>query len=266
MDSFFQLKPVVGMLAQPLPAVFLLAFFGALLLLARRKRMAARFLLLSFLVLFLASFPPLVRLQAKLLEHRHKPLLPDRAKSLSPWAIVVLGNGVAHPGDAGMPALTRLNDAARARLVEGVRLAGLFPEARLVTTGYGMGLENCADAMAEAAAELGVDAERILRLPQSVDTGNEAGLVADLAKGRDLVLVTSAAHMPRAAAEFQALNLRVTASPCDYIAPLADDSMAAVNRARWRPRGGSLADSEELWHEYLGLAYQWYSEWRRESL
>lgn len=262
MDSFFYFKRIVGMLAQPLPAVFILALLGLLLLIVRRKKMAAKFFLLSFAVLFAVSFPPLVRWQAAFLEHRHEPLLPSRAKGLAPWAVVVLGNGVAHPDDKGLPALSRLNDAARARLVEGVRLARMFPEARLVTTGFGMGLENCADAMAEAAAELGVDEERITRLAQAIDTENEASLVLDLAKEREIVLVTSAAHMPRAVSAFRALKIRAIASPCDYIAPLSDETMAAVNRERWRPRGGAIAESEELWHEYLGLAYQFYTEWR----
>lgn len=257
MGLFFHFKRFVGIAAQPLPVIFGLGLLALLLLLfAKKRRPAGVCLFLAGLVLFVASFPPLVRWQAGFLEGRHQPLTPARAAGMTPWAVVVLGNGVAHPGDRALPALTRLNDCARARLVEGVRLAQLFPDAMLVTCGYGMGMENCADAMALAAMELGVDASRIRRLTQALDTAHEARLVRDIAGGRETVLVTSAAHMPRAFAAFENGGVRVTAAPCDFIAPPSEDTRAAVDRWRWRPRGSSLTDSGELWHEYLGLLYQ----------
>ncbi|MCD8139472.1 MAG: YdcF family protein [Planctomycetaceae bacterium] len=253
MTLFFLFKRTVGILVQPLPVVFLVALLAVLLLFLRKRRAAACSGVLALAVLFAATFPPLVRLLAWPLESRHPPLV--HAEGRIPALIVVLGNGVAHPDDPSLPALTRLNDCARARLVEGARLARLFPDAALVVSGYGMGLENCADAMAAAAAELGVSPDRIRPLPQSLDTEDEARLAADLAGGGEVVLVTTASHMPRAAAFFADQGLRVTPAPCDYIGPRSPKSRMAVNLKRWRPRGGSLADSEELWHEYLGLLY-----------
>ncbi len=253
MTLFFLFKRTVGILVQPLPVVFLLVLLAAILYRLRKRRAAAVSGLLAVVVLFAATFPPLVRLLAWPLESRYPPLVDTTGHK--PVLIVVLGNGVAHPDDPTLPALTRLNDCARARLVEGLRLARLFPDAGLVVSGYGMGLENCADAMAGAAAELGVLPERILRLPESLDTEDEARRTAELADGGEVVLVTTASHMPRAVAFFADQGLRVTPAPCDYIGPRHAESRLAVNRQRWRPRGGSLADSEELWHEYLGWLY-----------
>ena len=160
---FFIFKRVVGMVMQPLALAFILFFIGWVLgRCTKKKRLGTAVIFLSFLLLFLSSFPIFPRTAARmLLENRYDPILKAEAGADEPFAIVVLGNGVAHPGDSLMPALTRLNDTARARLVEGVRLSLLYPGARLVTTGYGMGLENCADAMAGAAGELGVPKERI---------------------------------------------------------------------------------------------------------
>ncbi|MCD8350678.1 MAG: YdcF family protein [Planctomycetaceae bacterium] len=253
MTLFFLFKRTVGMMVQPLPVVFLLVLLAAVFVVLRKRRAAVVSGLLAAMLLFAATFPPLVRLLAWPLESRYPPLV--FADGRNPALVMVLGNGVAHPDDPTLPALTRLNDCARARLVEGVRLARLFPNAVLVVSGYGMGLENCADAMAGAAAELGVPPERIRLLPESLDTEHEARLTAELAGGGEVVLVTTASHMPRAVGFFADQGVRVTPAPCDYIGPRSPESRQAVNRHRWRPRAGSLADSEELWHEYLGLLY-----------
>lgn len=256
MTLAFMAKRAVGLAAQPLPVVFLFACVAAVLFLAgRRKRFAAFCAVLAGLTLLATTFPPLVRWQARWLEKRHAPLLPADAEKLSPRCVVVLGNGVAHPDDRFMPALTRLNDCARARLAEGVRLARLFPLAEVVVSGYGMGLENCADVMAEAAVELGVAPERVRVLPQSLDTAHEAELVKEIVGDEQVVLVTTAVHMPRAMAWFAEKGVDAAAAPCDFISPISEESVGAVDWSRWRPRGGSLADSEELWHEWLGLAY-----------
>lgn len=262
MDAFFVFKRAIGMVAQPLPlALFLLVAGMLLMATARRKgwRFAAWSLLgLAAIVLAAASFPPFARFSARPLEARHAPLTAENRPETPPYAIIILGNGVAFPDDAAMPALTRLNDTARARLAEGVRLAALYPEARLVTCGYGMGLENCSDAMALAAVELGLDAGRIDRLSRAMDTDDEARLVAGLVGDRPVVLVTSAAHMPRAMAMFQNRGVRAIPAPCDFIAPVSDGVMAAVNKYRWQPKGATIAANEELWHEFLGLTYLWW--------
>lgn len=255
MTAFFLFKRAVGIVMQPLPVIFGLLVLALLASRYRKRRLAKALYVLSAAILVASSFPPLVRLAAWPLESRHRPLLPADAEELSPKLIVVLGNGVAMPDDAAMPALTRLNDSARARLVEGVRLAGLFPEAGLVVSGNGMGYENCGDAMALAAAELGVDPGRVLALSQSLDTEHEAQLTEELAGGGRVLVVTSAVHMPRSMMYFAEKGVDAVAAPCDYIGPLSSEVRSAVNRRYWGPGGGALAKSEWLWHEYLGLLY-----------
>lgn len=261
MDILFWIKRLVGVSARPLPVVFLLGLFGLGLLLfavrPRRRRWGWMLIGGAGLVLFAASFPPLARYGARKFEAGQTPLLARDFPRYAPRAVVVLGNGVAHPGDHAMPGLTRLNDTARARLVEGVRILAAYPDARLIVTGNGLGLENCADAMADAAVELGVAAGRIDRLPQALNTEHEAGLVAGLVgEGeRQVILVTTATHMPRALELFAREGLDAVPAPCDFIAPVSDDVLATVNRWRWRPAGKSVSDTEAVWHEYLGLLY-----------
>lgn len=257
MSLFFHFKRFVGMAVQPLPLVYVFLFAGlALLVWTTRRRLTVACFVCAAFFLVASSLPVWTRATAGMLERRRRPVLEADAAANAPGAIVVLGSGVAHPGDAALPALTRLGDAARARLVEGVRLARLFPEARLVTSGYGMGLEGCADAMAEAAMELGVDGGRIDRLTESLDTAHEARLVRELVGDGKVILVTSAAHMPRAMAYFAQHGVDATPSPCDYLAPYSGATLSAVNRHRWRPKGEHITASEEVWHEAMGLAYR----------
>lgn len=256
--TFFFFKRLVGGLAQPAPLILL--FLGLALVLlwgtgGLRRRLGLASLVISSILFAATVFPYPGRYTARLLERGRVPIRDPSTLPDVPRLIVVLGNGVEHPDDPKLPALTRLNDTARARLVEGVRLARLFPEAKLATSGYGMGLENCADAMADAAIELGIDNGRIERLGWPKDTEEEARATAKLADGGVVLVVTSAVHMERAMRAFRGAGVQALAAPCDYAAPLSDQTLAAVNRKRWRPRGVNLTNNEKAWHEALGLVY-----------
>lgn len=257
MDMFF-FKRLVGGLAQPVP--LLLFFMAAALVLLfgvdrRRRRLGLTSLLASFVLLAATTFPHLGRHVARRLETGRMPIGNASEFSDSPRLIAVLGNGVDHPDDSSLPALTRLNGVSRARLVEGVRLAWMFPDAKLAVCGDGGGLEACADAMAGAAVELGVDKGRVERLVWPRNTEEEARAVAGLADGGIVLLVTSAMHMERAMRVFEIAGVKAVAAPCDYEAPLSDQALETVNRHYWRPGGGGLVIHEKAWHEGLGLVY-----------
>ncbi len=259
MNWFFFFKRAVGMLAQPLPVVFLLLAAGmALVVFTERRRSVFACMALSFVLLAVCTLPMPVRWQARPLERLHFPYAGDADFQ----AVVVLGSGVLHSGDTVLPALSRLGDNARARVAEGVRLWRLRPEAVFVTCGYGFGTETGADVMAEAAMELGVSPERIHRLGAALDTRHEAELSAGvdgIAGGGKALVVTAAAHMPRAMEYFRAAGVNAAAAPCDFIAPVDEAVRDVADRWDFRPNGTRLADSESVWHEWLGLLYQWIS-------
>ncbi|MDR0362244.1 MAG: YdcF family protein [Planctomycetota bacterium] len=254
MGMFF-VKRLIGGVVLPVPMLLILLAAALVLLWRGRSRLAGASLLAASLLALLVAFPHPVRYMARRLESGKTPVLAAAVQAPGPAAIVILGNGVDFPGDGAMPALTRLNDTARARLVEGVRLALLYPEAKVVACGNGMGLENCADAMADAAAELGVDPGRVIRVADAMDTDHEARLVRAAIGGGGMLLVTTAVHMERALGVFRRHGMDPIPAPCDFVAPVSDDVFATVNRRRWRPRGGSVVANEETWHEYLGLLY-----------
>jgi uncharacterized SAM-binding protein YcdF (DUF218 family) len=132
-----------------------------------------------------------------------------------------------------------LSDSSTQRLLEGVRLARALPAARLIVTGADRNgdIPPVAWGYAQAARELGIAPERIQVLDTPVDTAQEARAVQEAlaglperapdterddrpaewpAGGRRLILVTSAAHMPRAMRHFQAVGLDPIPAPTQH--------------------------------------------------
>lgn len=125
--------------------------------------------------------------------------------------IVVLGGAedVAATGASG--GIPQLN-AAGERLTEAVRLARMYPQARIVVTGGRVQLGPVprdvltgADVMARFLTEQGVAAARILREGRSRNTAENAAFSLAVARpgaGERWLLVTSAFHMGRALRSF----------------------------------------------------------------
>ncbi len=102
---------------------------------------------------------------------------------------------------------------------------------------------------------MGVPAELILVLDGPLDTAQEARAVREtLGGGSPLILVTSAAHMPRAMRHFQAVGLDPIPAPTQYLTGRG----RPTSLLGWLPSSQSLRKSETAWHEYLGLlAWRW---------
>jgi len=131
--------------------------------------------------------------------------------------VVVLGSGHADVPDQA--ATTKLSEAGLARIVEGVRLARLLPAADLIVSGPAVhGNSTHASVLARAAADLGIDPARIQQIDTARDTEDESRAVRALVGDAPVALVTSAAHMPRAAALFQRAGVRALPCPANFVA------------------------------------------------
>ncbi|MGE4535393.1 YdcF family protein [Halomonas sp.] len=107
-------------------------------------------------------------------------------------------------------AVGRLSDSSGMRLMEGIRLWRQRPELPLIVSGASRDpdIAPVAQGYADAAAELGVPEDRLVVLDTPTDTGREASAVHDvLGEGSQVVVVTSASHMPRAIHHFQQAGL-----------------------------------------------------------
>jgi uncharacterized SAM-binding protein YcdF (DUF218 family) len=116
--------------------------------------------------------------------------------------VVVLGGG---NGDGpGVSANNLLSASARARLVEGVRLLRVLPEAKLIVSGPADGpRDSHATVLGRTAIALGLPPERIVTIDEARDTEAEAQAVQRRVQAAPIALVTSAWHLPRAQALFR---------------------------------------------------------------
>lgn len=242
----FLLKKIISSLLMPLPIFLLIMAAGLYLLHRRRYRQAKGFFLFGVLWIGLLAYPPIGSLLIAPLEGRY-PKWQDRNVSIR--YIHVLGSG--HVSDARLPLSSQPYPSGLARDVEGMRLHRLYPQAKLIFSGY-----EIEDPVANAvintrlALALGVPARDIVTLPGPRDTAEEAQAAKEIVGSAPMILVTSASHMPRAVSLFRSAGLHVLPAPTDY------HFKKVIDWFQW-PNSAGLQMSEIAFHEYLGLLWHW---------
>lgn len=169
-------------------------------------------------------------------------------------AIVLLGGAMR--GDTHMGTLADLNQHAD-RLVYAVALykAGKAPV--VVLTGGGVaGARTEAAQMKDLLEVMGVPNQHVLLEEKSRNTHDNAVYTAQLLKasGMDrILLVTSAYHMRRSLALFEAEGLDVVPAPTDFQRLVAEQVLPG-----WLPAVSNLYQSTDALHEIVGYwVYRW---------
>ncbi len=219
----FWLKKAVAFWLMPLPLCVELLGAGLVVsVLARRPRIGRWLFALAALVLLAFANRAVSNGLLRPLEGRY-PAVPEVAPGaripadLDPCRfVVVLGGG--HADVTTLPAVGQLSTSALARIVEGVRLLRILPEARLIVSGPGApGRPTHAAVLARAAESLGIDGGRMVLIEAARDTEDESHAVARLVGKTRIALITSAWHMPRAAALFRRAGVDFVACPTDFV-------------------------------------------------
>ncbi len=253
----FALKKLISSLLLPVPLVVALMAVGlAFLWFTRRQRTGRVLATVALAILFLSSIAVVTEPLVEHLEEMHPPVLlaeapsPRDADARTARWIAVLGAG--HSPAAGRPATGRLNDAAMARLGEGLRLHRLVPGTRMIFTGAAFSDSvSQGEITSRAAAELGVTPTEMIVDSGPRDTEEEAHAVASIV-GRDrFILVTSASHLPRAVALFRKVGLDPIPSPADY----HSGNPAGFQLVELYPNARSIDALDRALHEYLGLLW-----------
>jgi len=212
----FFLKKIVSRFLFPLPLSLEFLFVGLFLLwFTRRQRTGKALATCGALLLVGLSSSFTSNALLRPLEHRYPPLAVGNAGVGGPHIsyIVVLG-GFAND-DPDIPITSHISPDLMVRLIEGVFLQREIPRSKLILSGG----NDSAVGMTKMAQALGVSAEDILRLSEPRDTEQESQQIAPLVGSQRFILVTSAAHMPRAMGLFRKRGLQPIAAPTDYLAP-----------------------------------------------
>ena len=245
----FSVSKIVGLLIEPYNLAVSLVFVALALRLLRRWRRAQRVLVITAAALVLLfGFGPVANLLLYPLEtaHARPPSLPS-----NPGAVIMLGGFTREPRDS--PNFYEMTESAD-RFVEGVRLAHNFPKALLLITGGSSGVIDRyykeGDVVGSLALEMGLPVSRVRVDSESRNTHENAvytkRLLASVKGPR--ILITSAAHMPRAVACFEKAGVKVIPWPVDY-------RRTGSGPGSWIPKPSSLMRSTAALHEYAGWLY-----------
>lgn len=245
--TFFLFK-LAQFVLLPDTMLVLLATAGLALLRTRWQRAGRRVLALGVGGLLACLLLPVDAWLVRPLEER----FPPPAEPARVDGIIVLGGSVDQllSADRGVPTIP----SAAERLTTFVALARRWPAARLVFTGGSgapyAGAATEAEWARRSCEELGIPPGRVVFEDASRTTEENAVLTDRLVRprsGETWLLVTSAAHMPRAVGVFRHVGWTVLPWPVGYRSMRSDLSL------RPSTLGGKLAVLDQAAHEWAGL-------------
>jgi uncharacterized SAM-binding protein YcdF (DUF218 family) len=228
----------------PLPLGLILICVGLLLRLRIHRGIAHGLIALGVTLAVAATLAPVANTLLRPLETRYPAVLDASALQPAPQYVAVLGSG--YFPRVGLPVTAALDAVGVVRLAEGVRLLRQLRDAQLIVSGGPHRHEPAvARGYALAATSLGVPVDSVILLDTPTDTAAEIRALHTRIGAAEVLLVTSAAHMPRAMALARREGLQALPAPTGNL----------VIGSTWSvlPSGTSLRKSETALHEYEGL-------------
>jgi uncharacterized SAM-binding protein YcdF (DUF218 family) len=231
-----------------LSPLFLLTAIAALAIWVRSRRLA----ILALASLWFLSFPLVANSLWRVIEQQ--ALRPAVSAAPKAQALVVLG-GMTRVirGDQGFE--IEWNDNAD-RFWAGLELFKAGKAPRLFLMAGRLPWEKSQKTEGEwlraKAIEFGVPEKKIWLSPEVQNTQQEAQAVAKELPGGTILLVTSAFHMPRARALFEAQGLKVLPFPVDF--RVVENETTILD---FLPSAGALETTTSAMRELLGRTYYW---------
>jgi uncharacterized SAM-binding protein YcdF (DUF218 family) len=242
---------LVRFVISPSNVLIFLAVIGAALLFTRAWRRGRNLLVGVVAVYLLSAYGPLGAMLIRPLEDRF-PRPPDTMPA--PAGIIVLGGAFVTQISSEREAVVLAEEGGR--MTESAMLARRYPEARVVFSGGSRDEidENRDEAHIAARfyERLGIAPERIVLENRSLDTEENARFSRELLKpkaGEIWLLVTSAAHVPRAVAAFRHTGFDVVAYGTDYLTTGTPEDFWSLHS---NPQRG-LTTFDTAVHEWTGL-------------
>lgn len=224
--------------------LFTLLLLSLIFLLALRWRKAALIVTITALGLyFILASGPVSQYLMSSLEYRY-PAFPEQPPAIDIDSIVIL------TGDAEIqqqvPLSSYLNASSAFRVLEALRLYQMYPQARIIISGN----NEVPDILQQMLQAAGISHSAIRLDRHAHNTYQSAVNLLSMVYKQHFILVTSAGHMPRAMAVFQAQGLEPVAAPTQFI------SRQNIFAAQYSPSPRHLMTTDLAIHEYLAMA--WY--------
>lgn len=254
---FVYLSKLLPLFVYPLGLTFLI--FSIVVIFGNKKRPLKGLLITGLAILYLASNRWVSYGLARSLEWKNLP-----PQDLPHAAVIVLLGGGTEPGDSPRP-MAEVNSAGD-RVLYAAKLyhAGAAPAILVSGGNLEFSSERSstpAEDMTELLLLLGVPEHAIWQQPRSQNTREDALYSAEILAENDIdevILVTSAMHMPRSKALFLKQGLTVIPAPVDF----------TITEQNWNntfrpnlgeffiqllPSAGSLSLTTNVMREYIGL-------------
>ncbi|MBT3070507.1 YdcF family protein [Rhodomicrobium sp. Az07] len=253
----FYLSKFAWAVLQPSNFIAILLVLGVVLLVLHRRAAALRLIVAATALYVVAAFSPLANRLLHPLEHTSKAGTERDVAGAA--GIIVLGGGVSAAiptEDGGIPM-----GASIERVTETARLALRHPDLPVIFSGGSGQILQFGDAPNEADAArrffggFGIVPPRLRLEDRSRNTLENAKLSAAMLQPKPdqrWILVTSAFHMRRAAALFEAHGFRVVPWPVGFMTSGAGDLRQPFGRGSEGLRRMDLATKE-----WLGLFVGW---------
>jgi uncharacterized SAM-binding protein YcdF (DUF218 family) len=251
---FFHCAKLLYFILRPSNALLLAVLLGCLALVLGDARVGLPLLSIGVMALVVLGWTPLPYLLLRPLEDAHpifdRTMLADHQRING---IILLGGGInAARGDQpNGPIFT----GAGSRVITTLELADRFPDVPILLSGgtaalHATGLPSEAGLTRDLLLRLGIAGDRLQLEEGSRDTfenARESRRFLAQEAGRWL-LVTSAAHMPRALASFGELAPRLIPCPADF------KTQGKLDRDRYFGSAAhGLLCADVAAHEWLGL-------------
>jgi uncharacterized SAM-binding protein YcdF (DUF218 family) len=225
--------------------------------LTKKHKLAVVLLGLGFCVLAVGSLPVLSFGANRNREFVYRPLVPvTDLDPAGPVLVYVLGTGF-NP-DPWLPANSRVSGTFLARLLEGHRIYQSRPDVRLLVSvaNEDADPEDKQVFLSAMVEMLSLDPKRVDLITEAQSTEDEARLLkGHLKNGEQLVLATSASHMPRAMATFKAAKYQPKAAPTDFHYPRAGSAEDKAWKP-WIPSADGIGGSHQWLRESLASLWQ----------
>jgi uncharacterized SAM-binding protein YcdF (DUF218 family) len=249
------LTKIIALFALPLGWVVLLGLAALLGLSMGRKRLAGWLIALQLVLLWFCAMPWTAMQLTAWLEAPY----PRVALGQTPAAdvAVVLGGALGAVGEPPVENLTGASD----RVLRAARLFRMGKVGQVLAVGGNLpwlgGAVPEAEAMRDLLEEWGVPRDCVVTETASRNTRENALAASEIIRAKGwgrALLVTSAAHMRRAAGAFRAAGVDVIPSPTDYgvVEPVPVDLLDFL------PDADAFAQTSSVLREVIGvLFYRW---------